>query len=367
MVTAAHIPIDLYRAVVFPNRMRELRRSRGYPKLLPLSASIPDIPYIRLSKIERGEVIARAEELRAIGAALGVAPVELLIDIGAPDFDIARWAEPFRDSSDVDLAEERFAVLLGAAVRALRSQDAALTIAAIERDHGLPPVNLSRLENAQKTFPRWNAAVRQALYSLFGVRDEAALRARVVDRYERGELDDFLADVSSSEERLARSRERIAQLREAVTDGSALGGTRPDRTAPPRPAPPPAAAPPAAAVAGIPVYSGNLPGGLIAPERTSERASTPTAVGPDAFAVRTTRAVLGPGLPVHTLLVADPARSPAPGGIVLLREEAGWRLLAVESNRDGGMTGFSLNPDYEIALDDCDPARLAPVVSATFQ
>ncbi|WP_163364596.1 helix-turn-helix transcriptional regulator, partial [Escherichia coli] len=84
---------DFYRAIVFPNRVREQRQRHGFAKLLRLSAGIPEIPYIRLSKIERGEVVARPDELRRIAAALGIAPADLLLDIDSPDFDIAAWAE----------------------------------------------------------------------------------------------------------------------------------------------------------------------------------------------------------------------------------------------------------------------------------
>ena len=128
--------IDFYRAIVFPNRVREQRQRHGFAKLLRLSAGIPEIPYIRLSKIERGEVVARPDELRRIAAALGIAPADLLLDIDSPDFDIAAWAEPFSDGAQIDLKEERFAVLLGAALRARRTLDPALTIAMIERDFG---------------------------------------------------------------------------------------------------------------------------------------------------------------------------------------------------------------------------------------
>jgi hypothetical protein len=164
------VPVDLYRCFVFPNRMREQRRAAGHAKLLRLASAIPEIPYIRLSKIERGEVVPRAEELRRIAAALNIAPDHLLLDIDAPGFDIARWAEPFLDGAPADPAAERFAVLLAAAVRARRTADPALTIAAIEREYGLAPVNLSRIENAQKTFDRWNAATQHALYQLLRAR-----------------------------------------------------------------------------------------------------------------------------------------------------------------------------------------------------
>lgn len=200
--------IDFYRAIVFPNRVREQRQRHGFAKLLRLSARIPEIPYIRLSKIERGEVVARPDELRRVAAALGIAPADLLLDIDAADFDIAAWAEPFSDGAQIDLKEERFAVLLGAALRARRTLDPALTIALIERDYGLPPVNLSRVENAQKPFSRWNTAVQRALFALFGVADEPALRAEVEKRRATGALDAFLATIANPETRIARTRER---------------------------------------------------------------------------------------------------------------------------------------------------------------
>ena len=99
--------IDIHRAFVFPNRMREFRQRAGYARLLHFAAELRDIPYIRLSKIERGEVFARPEELRRIAAALKISPTELLIDIDLPTFDLARWAEPFGvEASDRD--DERF-------------------------------------------------------------------------------------------------------------------------------------------------------------------------------------------------------------------------------------------------------------------
>ncbi|PMY89151.1 hypothetical protein C1X67_30575, partial [Pseudomonas sp. FW305-62] len=44
------IPIDPFRNIVFPNRLREKRRAAGFMKLLRFAAVLPEIPYIRLSK-----------------------------------------------------------------------------------------------------------------------------------------------------------------------------------------------------------------------------------------------------------------------------------------------------------------------------
>lgn len=351
------VRIDLHRAFIFPNRMREQRRGHGYPKLLRLAAAIPEIPYIRLSKIERGEVIARADEIHRIAATLGIAPADLLLDIDAPGFDLAAWAQPFEDGTPPDLEEERFAVLLGAALRARRTRDSALTIAAVEREFGLPPVNLSRIENAQKPFARWNAATQAALYALFGVSSETGLRQLVDARHRSGALDPFIPNVSDPAARHERSRVRIAELTAALQEAPAI----PIPAAPTR-----SGASAVGAVRLIPVRGGALPHGLIADTVTSETAEAPQVAGPRAFGLKVGRATLGGGLPGQTTVIADPDRLPAPGGLAALREEGGWRLLTVGSDRAGRTIGYSVNPELEISLDDCDPARLAAIVSAIF-
>jgi hypothetical protein len=78
------------------------------------------------------------------------------------------------------------------------------------------------------------------------------------------------------------------------------------------------------------------------------------------------RATLGGGLPAQARVVVDPDRLPIPGGLAALREGEDWRLLSVASGRDGRMIGYSVNPDMEVSLDDCDPAALAAIISAVF-
>ncbi len=353
---AGDVPVDVYRCFVFPNRVREQRCAVGHTKLLRLAVSIPEIPYIRLSKIERGEVVPRAEELRRIAAALNIAPAALLLDVDAPAFDIAAWAEPFVDGAAPNLAEERFAVLLAAALRARRLGDPALTIAAIERDYGIPPVNLSRIENAQKTFDRWNAATQHALYRLLRVSDEAELRASVATLHADGTLHGFLDHIAGPATRHARTRARIAEIAAALQAGEA------DR--PPVVAPLPVTG--AVSIRLVPVLGAPLANGLIADAPTPEKVEAPHAAGPRAFGLKVCRATLGGGLPGQTVVIVDPDRALSPGSLAALREEAGWRLLSVGSDRDGRMIGYSSNPALEIMLDDCDPARLAGLVSAVF-
>ncbi|QHL89731.1 XRE family transcriptional regulator [Sphingomonas changnyeongensis] len=381
------IRVDPHRLVVFPNRIRDLRRTHGQSKLLALSARLPAIPYIRLSKIERGEVVARADELRAIAAAIGVEAVDLLIDIDAPDFDIARWAEPFQDGGAFDAAEEGFAVKLAAAVRTRRAGDRALTVAVLDRDYGIAPVILSRIENAHKTLDRWNAATVGALCRLMTVRDEGELRALVEAQYRAGALDAALVGFGDPEARRARMRARIAalvaELGGAAAPGPYAGGNGgstagTDRIpASPEPhvrrraiAPPPLPAPPPPSFATIrlvPVFGAPRADGLIDPVIVpGALVEAPRHAGPRAFGLRACRPSLGAGLPGHGVLIVDPDAYPFGAGLAVLREDDGYRLLQTSYDLAGAMRGHSLNPPLDLALDGTDPARLAAVLAVIF-
>lgn len=356
---------DPHRSFVFPNRMRELRRRAGFAKLLALSARLPDISYVRLSKIERGEVFARAVELERIAAVLGVAPDQLLIDVSDPAFDIAAWAEPFHDGAAIDADEERFALLLAAALRKRRSEDAHLTIAALDREYGLPPVMLSRIENAYKPFGRWNADTRRSLLRIFAAKDERALRRTVTGWYEQGALATYFPPLADPEARRRKSAARIAQLREELASGS--GDRRPARAAAPEPVTPaPAGGGRIAVVPMVPVFGSPLPDGLIAPLPTQETVEAPRSAGPRAFGLRIGRPTLGAALPAHGIVVVDPDRFPSAGGLAALREGDNYRLLTITFDRHGAMRGHSVNPELEIAIDERDPADLAAVLSAIF-
>lgn len=353
------IGIDPYRAFLFPNRVRELRLARGRTPLMALSATLNDIPYIRLSKIERGEVFARTWEVRQIAHALGVAPEAILIDVDAPDFDIAVWARAFLDDSTQDVASQRFALLVAAALRAHRAADRSLTIAVIERDYAIPPVILSRLENAQKPVERWNAATLGAVFALLGVKDLEALRARVESHLRTGALAPHLQAIAGAEDRRARTRERIAALRAELGSGPVVTAMPPPlRLAPPIPN---AAAPRLIAVIGAP-----LADGLIAAQPTDMTVEAPSGVGRRAFALKVFRATLGMGLPGQATVILDPDRYPRPGGIVAVREGEAYRLLALTIGRDGVLRGHSVAPDYEVEIETLDPSTIATAVAAVF-
>lgn len=361
------IAVDPFRAFVFPNRVREQRQRAGYPKLMALAAALPEIPYIRLSKIERGEVVARADEVIRIAALLSVAPAALLLDVDAPGFSIARWAEPFLDDAAADQEEERFAVMLAAALRARRQRDRALTLAVLDKQFGLPPVVLSRLENAQKPLGRWNAATTEGLCRLLGARNEAELRRTVLAQYRAGDLDALLPDIANPDVRHARTRERVAALAAELANPAPMADVQPAPPPPTLPQLPRSAAPSEGqARRMLPVVGSPLAGGLIAATPTTAEIEAPAAAGARAFGLRVCRATLGGGLPSHSTVVVDPDRYPAPGGLAVVREGDDYRLLTVTQDRNGVTKGYSVAPDLEIIIDEIDPANLAAVIAASF-
>lgn len=358
------IAIDRYRAIVFPNRIREFRKRTGVPKLLELAAKIPDISYIRLSKIERGEVFAKPAELLVIANALGVKVEDLLIDVDSDDFDIETWAADLQDWVAIDLEEDRFSVLLAAAIKMRRERDNSLTIAAIERDYGIAPVILSRLENAFKPFSRWNESTINSLCQLFELPDAMALRAHVLMLHAEGALDQALPTIANPSLRVAKTKARVAALREelqilsdkpaAPSPGADGGEDSPRLSASDRPPT-------------LPVYGMALPHGLIAFTETPDHVDAPRIAGPRSYGLKVCRPTLGPALPGRATVVVDPDLFPSAGSIAVVKEKGGLRLLMIAFARSGEMIGFSAHPEMEISLDDVDPANIATVISAVFE
>lgn len=368
--------------IVFPNTLRQIRKEKGLPALLALSKAIETIPYIRLSKIERGEVIPNVTELMTISAALGIDPADLLVDVDAADFDIARWAAQL-DWQPTDPEDDRFAVLLGAAVRVVRTSAPDLTIAEIDRRFGIAPVILSRLEHALKPLHRWNAETIKGLCALFGVADQHELPAIVHEMERAGRLAMAVEAIAHPNVRIGKTRASVAQLRDALSGKGKGPRVRGPRGRRPKPIEPVAAIPaptPSSAAASrlgeasssheqvsvrlVPVYGTPLNDGLIARVQLDSWVEAPRAAGPNAFGLRVCRSTLGLGLPATATVIADPDRFPSAGGLAVLEEEQGLRLLAVTFDRQGRMMGYSESPDREVLIDGYDPTRIAMVIAA---
>lgn len=365
------IAVDPYRAIIFPNRLREARRKQGLLKLLDLHHKLSDIPYVRLSKIERGEVVPTREELMLIADVLGINPRELIIDVDAPTFKIEDWAAEVHEVKPVDREEEELAVLLAAAVRYRRAHDHNLTIARVDQEFGIPAVTLSRIEHAQKPFDRWNENTLRSLCALFAVEDTSTLKRKVRRLHQVGALDPYLGLIGNPKRRIAKTKKKIQDILATLPDlPTAEAPEKPydwrasgDRRA--------LAAEPSVSVAGelrrLQVYGSPLPGGLIARTETDETIEAPDKAGPNSWALRVFRPTLGVGLPGRAVLIVDPDRFPSPGGLAVLKEEEGYRVIFVTLDRVGSLVGFSQNPELEINLDDVGPENLATVVAATYE
>ncbi|XJJ66202.1 XRE family transcriptional regulator [Novosphingobium sp. BL-8A] len=338
--------------------------------------------------------------MRAIAAALHVDPLDLLVDIDDPAFDIEAWAEPILGNDRTDPEADRLAVLIAAALRARRAADDTLTIARLEDEFGIAPVILSRIENAHKPYERWNDEVRAALRRLFAAADDAALAAIAAAAHARGELAPFLSLVANPQLRIAKTRARTASLRSELTApiqpaapsrvvAARARGTsaRPslETSVLERPVPVLDAAAPrafqaeaeaiaasacatdSAVVRLVPVFGSPLPDGLLAQTPTDAFVEAPRGAGPRTYGLRIGRSTLGAGLPGRAVLVVDPDRFPSAGGLAVIEQDQGLRVIAITFDRQGHTLGFSLNPDYEVALDAIDPACIATVLSAIFE
>lgn len=347
---------DPYRSFVFPNRVRLLRQAAGIETLLMFSRNLPDIAYIRLSKIERGEVVPRVEEFRKIADALKVDAEDLFIDIDDSAFQIEDWAAPFFEADAFDEDEEQLTVLVGAAIRNRRVSDPDLTISSIGESYGLPPVTLSRLEHAQKPFSRWKPHTMASVCRFLGVTDEEDLRRAVMELLRSGALDDSLRAIQGPRERLAETARHVAELKDELRQPVSL--IAPAGTSPPR-APSQEGTPGILPVLGVPVDDG-----LIDPQPTGSHVAVPAGVGPQLFALRVCRPVLGLGLPGSAVLFVDPSRFPQPGNLCVQRTEKGLRVLAVRQERDGTLIACSVKPELRLDLGEVDPATLSTAVAA---
>lgn len=350
------VPVDPFRAIRFPNAIRERRRMAGFPSLLSLAHALPAIPYIRLSKIERGEVVAKADELRTLAATLQLDdPEKLLVDVEAPDFSIALWAGLGGERPSFDREDEERAMLLAAAFRARRASDPTLTLARLQTDHGLAAVIVSRIENAARGYARWNATTLDSVAALLGLPGRRSLPEHLETERARGALDEWLRRIPGAAEREAMMRTRIADLRRALRAAPARG----PNPAPAAPAPIRTAVLPARlTVMGVPI--GN---GLIDPYPNPQQIAPPPDSGPNSYALRMGRATLGAAIPASAVLIVDPDRTPLQGGLAVLKEEKGLRVLIVTTDRDGRLIGYSRNPEREIPLDAAAPATLATVTA----
>jgi hypothetical protein len=329
--------------VAFPNRIRELRRARGFYRLRTLAEAVPSIPYIRLSRLERGESFARPDEIRSIAAALSVPATDLLPDPAMPPATVAGIGAPLAIIGEPDTPRK-----LAAAIRLLRK--GRWTVSELHRRFHVPPVILARLEAGSRPLERWNDATRDALRRMFQVTDDAALVDLIKHKFASGELAEELAALNDPGPRTARRSRRMAALRRELGGDKVAMGARIDGE--PRQ---------------LQVVGSPLAGSIIAPTPVGGLAvDAPRRAGPSAFALRVCAPTLGLGLPSHAVVIADPDVPALPGGIAVLKVGGGYRIMALGFGRGGAVRGLTVAPPLDIPFDGLDPADLSAVIAVVF-
>lgn len=299
------IDVDPYRTILFPNNLRNLRKRCGYETLLLLAENFPQIPYIRLSKIERGEVFAKAEELRLIADHLDVEPEALLIDIRADDFDMGQWSNLRGQNGQVEWQEEQRAIMLAALFRRTRQSEPGMSLQRLEQQYGLPPVIVSRIENAVKAPRRWNADTLSNICRVIGVDSAEMLDIRLQSALEEGLLSDWIARVPGREERERKTVAKVEELRQSLSASPAVKIERTDLSRKDVKF--------CAEIARLPVFGSPLPDGLLAPVPSGIEVDRPSRAGEKAFGLRLCRQTLGAGMPANAVLVVDPDVLPCAG------------------------------------------------------
>lgn len=364
------------RMTVFPNNVRDTRRARGFHDLRPFvfdqikdthrewsdrsakewakiasdekrHLGVVQTIYARLSRIERGELIPTDREMKLIARELGVGVDDLLLDHTDPGFDRREWAREHVAAKFSERGGDEQAMIMGAAIRYRR------------RELGLPTTSLgefkitaataSRLENAERPVSRWSQQIQRRVAKLFGKSSMKAVKARVSELLEAGELDPILQELFGRDtiERAANEKllhlygdlpgkkakklyyriaDRQSELREKMEPAneneepeSELDQLEPE----PEPKP---EVPAPRLVGGTDTISVPVLGRLIDGLRselteTGNEVLLPASLGMDLIALRLQKPVLGHALPAGTVLIADRSGNREPKNLVLVVNE----------------------------------------------
>ena len=342
----------LLRSVVFPNRIRKMRKADGYRTLQAfLDVRLLNLTYDRLAKIERGEVVPAADELKEIARALETDVGRLLVDQNDPMFDRERWAREHIESRLAHRGGGIEAMKLGAALRVRRQSLGHATTDM--KAFGLSAATVSRIENADRPIQRWDAATQQAIARVFGVdgpREVSRVRQFVDKMYRTGQLDETLRSLFSAEAIRERNDRRMRSLLTQLDDPEAKDIlVRMDSRL-------------------TPVLTGEAgEDGLMEMRYSGRLTALPENAPRASIAVEVVSEPLGPGLPSGWILIAGPAASIEDGDVVVVLFDNGrtGRILAVRDTGDS-FEGFSIRPRFTMALDELPPgATLMKMVTLT--
>lgn len=378
------------RGVVFPNHVRDVRRSKNYETLRDFDGKAKVdgtvITYNRLAKIERGEVVPDASEITGIARALKVPVDALLVDPTSPMFDRTAWARDHIEASLKNRGGDLPAMKLGAAMRVHRLS---LKLSTSDlKQYGLPAATASRIENAERPLERWARDVKNGIASFFGVDSFRKVEARVEKMFESGELTIMLSELFSEEALQARINRRTRSLL-AQLPGTAAKKimehldeqytTLPDvlrTTARSRHLESMLSAgqdnetSPGEGAAATPVVEGSdtdtkgtddmmvlgarLLGNRITLEaETGRRIARPTGVGPEAYAVQVDVSTVGSRIQRGSTVVAEAGHEIAAGDLVVIRDSYDNSVMIAEALVDDGSTFFETqSPKSSISMSE---------------
>lgn len=313
------------RSTVFPNTMRDLRCMAGYPSLQGFASKLPQITYTRLGKIERGEVFPRHDELVSIADELGVPASKLFIDTTNPKFDREAWARAHVEGKMGARSGSFEDMKLGATLRVKRRER---NLATTEmKGFNLPAATVSRIENAERTFSRWDTTVRLGIRRAIGAVNFSDMWKTVEEMHQNGELDKTMFEMFSPVALNERHNKAMLDLLDSVNDSRTLYLKRKieqlmmnDNAQQDAPV----------VLPQIPLYKAVTTKGKTVPVASNEKIGCKDA-SDLAVALMLDSEVLGPGSPVGTILVFEPVDHVAvkAGMVIAVGSLDGLRLCHV--------------------------------------
>ncbi len=297
----------IVRSTVFPNAMRDVRREKGFQSLTDFFAVFDEITYSRLAKIERGQIVPRADELIAIAEKLGVQVGRILIDTQDPSFDKEAWARDHVEASLNFRGGAHDDMRLGAAMR-IRRKELKLSTTGMKADYNLPAATVSRIENADRPFERWEADTQASIMRVFGKSTMAGVRRQIAKYEKDGRLQDVMFDLFSQEsldERNGKSMislldnlpgSKSKKLRSSIAD-TVFKASNDSET------PDSDEVDFTSKAVFLFVNEGKTEDGVTSLEPSSEKVRRKGKV--DGFAVRLDQPVLGPGLPAGSVAIFE--------------------------------------------------------------
>lgn len=208
--------------VPFPNRIRQLRSSKGFLnnwefirtlQAAPKPNSLADLKFSALEtilrRIEAGELVPDPDALEVIARVLDIAPAELVHDKFSPS-ERADWAAE-NTKFDFDTDEYEQTTTLAAILRWVR-EARKLSQPAITRAYGISGTNYYRMEQSERPLSRMAAQTKKQIAALFQLPSFDDVMAFAKSMRGAGALDSALELLSLPVTRMTRTHDRLRNL-----------------------------------------------------------------------------------------------------------------------------------------------------------